>query len=498
MAAELERSAGRAQARSGLAAAAEFLQQAAELTPEPARRGVRALAAAQAKLEVGCADAAYKLLATASAGPLDPLQEAQLGRLRARLTFFSWTRGSDAPALLLDAARKLAPLDARLARETYLEATEAAIFASRLGSSPGLPEAAAAARNAPPAPQPPRAIDILLDGLAARYTDGYSASVAMLRNVLRAFEQHHAPPGQEHMIWYWIRVECLLTTEPIAPELWDDRAWHELATRAVSVARDAGAVTALPVALSAKACADLHAGEFGDAAALVEEARAISEAMGSAAIPYAHLLLAALRGQEETALDLIEASVKDATARGEGRAIGAAEYATAVLYNGLGRYETALAAAQRACQYDDLEYFSWSLTELIEAAARAGDLEAGAQALSMLAERTRASGTDWALGIEARSRALLSNGLAADDLYWEAIQRLGRTRITIQLARAYLVHGQWLRRENRRQDARAALRQAHQMFSRALARMGLPDALAASCWPRGRPCASAWRITEAT
>jgi DNA-binding CsgD family transcriptional regulator len=466
VAAELERSAGRAQARGGLAAAAEFLRLATGLTPEPALRSVRALAAAQAKFSAGSADGAYALLATAAAGPLDNLQQARLERLRARLAF-SWTRGSDAPALLLDVARRLAPLDSRQSRETYLEATEAAIFAGRLGSSGGVSEVAAAARNAPPAPHPPRAIDILLDGLTARLTGGYSAGLGPLTYAVQALTRLEAPPAEDDMLWYLLWVECTLTPEPIAPEVWDDRAWDELGTRAVDVAREAGAVTALPVALSSKACSDLHAGDFHDAAGLKDEGQAISEAMGSAAIIYTDLVLAGWRGDEGRAVDLIEATVKDAIARGEGRAIGVAEYATALLYNGLGRYDTALAAARRACQYDDLGFFGWSLTELIEAAARSGDQEAGAQALGTLAERTRAAGTDWALGTEARSRALLSDCPAADDLYREAIQRLGRTRLTIQLARSYLVYGEWLRRENRRQEARDALHQAHEMFSRA-------------------------------
>jgi DNA-binding CsgD family transcriptional regulator len=465
VAAELERSAGRAQARGGIAAAAEFLRLATELTPEPARRSVRALAAAQAKFSAGSADAAYALLVTAAAGPLDELQQARLERLRARLDF-TWNRGSDAPALLLHAARRLAPLDARQARETYLEATEAAIFAGRLGRSGRPSEVAAAARNAPPAPHPPRAIDILLDGLTARLTGGYSAGLAPLRNAVRALTRLRVSPAEDDMLWYLLWVECLLTPEPIAPEVWDDRAWDELATRAVEVARDAGAVTALPVALSAKACSDMHAGEFADAAALIDEGRAISEAMGSAVITYTDLVLAAWHGEEAPALDLIEAAMKDAIARGEGRCLSVAEYATAVLYNGLGRYEAALTAAQRACRYDDLGFFNWSLTELIEAAARSGDQEAGARALETLAERTQAAGTDWALGVEAFSRALLSDGKAADDLYREAIERLARTRVVIQLARAYLLHGEWLRRENRRQEARDALHQAHEIFSR--------------------------------
>jgi DNA-binding CsgD family transcriptional regulator len=465
IAAELERSAGRAQARGGLAAAAEFLRLATELTPEPALRSIRALAAAQAKFSAGAADAAYALLVTAAAGPLDELQQARLERLRARLAF-TWTRGSDAPALLLHAAHRLAPLDARQARETYLEAIEAAIIAGRLGGNGGLSEVAAAAQNAPPAPHPARAMDILLDGLTARLTGGYSAGLAPLRRAVQALTRLQDQPAGDDMLWYLLWVECSLTPEPIAPEVWDDRAWAELATRAVEVTRDAGAVTALPVALSSKACSDLHAGDVSDAEALTEEGRAISEAMGSAVITYTDLVLAAWHGEEAPALDLIEAGIKDAIARGEGRCIGAAEFATALLYNGLGRYETALAAAQRACQYDDLGFFSWSLTELIEAAARSGDEEAGARALETLARRTQAAGTDWALGVEAFSRALLSDGKAADDLYREAIQRLARTRVAVQLARAYLLYGEWLRRENRRQEAREPLHQAYEIFSR--------------------------------
>jgi DNA-binding CsgD family transcriptional regulator len=299
-----------------------------------------------------------------------------------------------------------------------------------------------------------------------RFTDGYSAGLAPLRNAVQALERE-TQPAQEDMLWYWLWVECSLTPEPIAPEVWDDRAWHELAARAVGVARDAGAVAALPIALASKACADLHAAKLSDAAVLIDEGRAISEAMGSAVLAYTDLVLAGWRGDETEALDLIEASMKDAIARGEGRAIGVAEFATALLYNGLGGYEPALAAARRACQYDDIGFFGLSLTELVEAAARGGDPEAGADALAMLTERTQASGTDWALGIEARSRALLSVGQAADDLHREAIQRLGRTRVVLHLARAQLVYGEWLRRENRRQDAREALRPAYETFSRA-------------------------------
>jgi len=464
VAAELERSAGRAQARGGAPAAAAFLQRATELTPDPARRAVRALAAAQAKFDAGAADEAYRLLATAEAGSLGDLQHAWLERLRARLGF-SLVRGSDAPPLLLSAARRLAPLDAVLARDTYLEAAGAAIFAGRLGGSAGVREAAEAARTAPPAPQPPRSVDLLLDGVATRFTDGYPASVGPLRRALYTFGREQAL-GEEDMPWRWLWLECPVTPEPLASELWDDEAWHSLATRAVTLAREAGALAVLPLALSYRACVHVHAGEFAAASALIEEAKAISEATGSAPLRYTSMVLLAWRGHEAHALDAIETDTEDAAARGEGRALGLAEYATAVLYNGLGRYDAAMAAAQRACQYEDLGFFGWALTELIEAAARSGRAGTAAGALEALAERTGASGSEWALGLEARSRALLNDGQVAGALYQEAIGRLGRSRIVVHLARARLLYGEWLRRANRRQDSREELRAAYEMFSR--------------------------------
>jgi DNA-binding CsgD family transcriptional regulator len=251
---------------------------------------------------------------------------------------------------------------------------------------------------------------------------------------------------------------------PVAPDLWDDETWHRLTTRAVTLARDSGALTALPIALTYRASVHVHAGEFAAAAALIEEAEAISEATGNAPLAYTSLLLAAWRGNETEASQRIEADVRDARARGEGRAIGLAEYATAVLYNGLGRYGDALGAAQRACGHDDLGLFGWALVEQVEAAARSGNRDAAKTALKQLEERTRVAGTDWALGIEARSRALLSDGEAADALYREAIDCLTHTRIAVHVARARLLYGEWLRRQGRRLDAREQLRAAYQAF----------------------------------
>ncbi len=456
VAAELERSADRARARGGLAAAAAFLERSAALTPDPSLRARRELTAAQAKHEAGAPTAALKLLAAADEGPLDELQRARLERLRAQLAF-ALRRGSDAPPLLLAAAKRLEPLDAGLARETFLEALAAAIFAGRLGSGRGVLEVAEAARAAPPAPQPARTIDLLLDGLASRFTDGYAAGVLPLRQALDAVSRDEGH-SEDDIHWLWLACR-------IAPDLWEDETWHELATRQLQLARDAGALSVLPLAATYRAGVHVHAGEFAAAAALIEEADAITEATGNAPLGYTSLVLAAWRGREAEALELIEASREDAAGRGEGRAITLAEYATAVLYNGLGRYREALAAAQRASEHDDLGLFGWALIELVEAAARDREPQLAADALELLSERTGLTGTDWALGIEARSRALLDEGQGAEDLYLEATERLGRCRIKVHLARAHLLYGEWLRRQNRRIDARESLRSAHELFS---------------------------------
>jgi DNA-binding CsgD family transcriptional regulator len=459
---ELIHAAARAQARGGVAAAAAFLARAAELTPDPALRAARALEAAQAKFDAAAPDVALELLAAAEITPLDELQRARLERLRAQITF-ARTRGSDAAPLLLDAARHLEPLDAGLARETYLEALRAEIFAGRLSNGRGVRYAAETARAAPSRPGPPRAIDLLLDGLVTRFTDGYAAGVEPLRRALDAFSREDGP-SEDDMRWLWLA--CPVAPEPVAPDLWEDESWDALAGRAVTLARDSGALRALPIALTYRAVVHLHAGEFGAAEALIAESDAIAEATGSTPLAYTSLALTAWRGHDEVrALETIETDVKAATARGEGRAIGMAEYARAVLYNGLGHYKDALAAAQRACDHDDLGLFAWGLIELVEAAARSGRHDLAAAAVEHLRERTRAAGTDWALGIEARSQALVSEGDDADALYGEAIERLARSRIVIHLARAHLVYGEWLRREHRRLDARTQLRTAHDMLA---------------------------------
>ena len=463
VAGELERSTARAQGRGGVAAAAAFLQRSAELTPDPARRAARALAAARAKFMAAAPDAAHELLAMAELGGLDDLQRADLARLRAQMAFAD-RRGGDSSRLLLDAARKLEPLDSGLARETYLEALGAAIFAGRLGRALSARVAAEAARAALSAPQPPRTVDLLLGAVATRLAEGYAAGVMSLRQAMDALQRHDGRGEADIMGWLWLG--CPAVPELMALELWDDAAWHELAARAVRVAREAGVLAVFPFALTWRASVHVLAGEFGAAAGLIEEADAITAATGSAPLTYPALMLAAWRGEETQALELINAGVKDAIARGEGRALGLAGYATAVLYNGLGGYDAALAGARLACEHEDLGFFGWSLAELVEAGARNGATGEASAALRQLSERTRAAGSQWALGVEARSRALLSDGPAADALYREAIDRLGRSRIAVDLARAHLVYGEWLRREQRRAEAREHLRAAHDVFGR--------------------------------
>ena len=455
VAAELERSAGRAQSRGGVAAAAAFLERATDLTPDAERRGTRALAAAQAKFDAAAHDSALELLAIAELCPLDELQRAQVERLRGMITF-ALVRDSEAAPLLEHAAVRLEPLDPALARETRLEALGAAVFAGRLEGGKVVPEIAAAARAAPPGPEPPRAIDLLLDGLAIRYTDGYPAAVRPLGRALDALLREE--PGEEGLRWLWL-------ASPVAYEVWDDEAVHQLTTRAVRFARDAGALRLLPTVLVLRAVLHVYAGELAAATSLIAEADAINEATGTGALVYTGLALAAWRGQEGPALELIDGRIRHATATGAGRAIIVAEQARAVLYNGLGRYDAAFAAARRACEHEDLGMYAWGLMELVEAAARSGNLDAAADAMRRLEERTRAGGTDWALGIEARSRALLTDGDAAEALYREALERLAGSRIAVHHARARLVYGEWLRRRGRRVDAREQLRAAHEALA---------------------------------
>jgi DNA-binding CsgD family transcriptional regulator len=459
VASELERSAGRARARGGVSAAAAFLERATALTPDPVVRGARALAAAQAKFEAAAPEVAAELLEVAELSPLDGLQQARLARLRAEMVF-AFRRGRDAPPLLLDAARRLEALDPALARETYLEALGAAMYAGCYADS-GVRQAAEAARAASRAPQVPRSIDLMLDGMATRFTGGPAVGAQPLREAVGAF-RNEALDGHE-AVMRWLLLSPVVQSMAIF-ELWDDDTFHALATRAVLMARETGALTMLPVALPYLAGVHLFGGDFAAASALIQEADAITTATGNAPNVYNRGLIGAWRGVEAEAMELLDAGLRDATARGEGRVLALAGYSRAVLYNGLGRYEAAREAAERGADDDDQAYVGWSLAELVEAATRSGRPQAAAAALQRLQERACAADTDWALGVLSRSRALTSQDDAADELYREAIERLERTRIRIDLARARLLYGEWLRRQHRRVEAREQLRPAYETF----------------------------------
>jgi len=457
VASELERSAGRAQARGGVAAAAAFLQRAVALTADSTRRADRALAAAEASLQAGLFDVARRLLATAEVGPVDELQRARLDLLRAEAAY-SESRGSEAPALLLRAAKTLDPLDPKLARETYLDAWSAALFAGRLASTGSLHHVSreALARPRPAGPQRPS--DLLLHGFSLAFTDGRSAAAPVLERAATGFAGEHVTV-EEVLRWGWLATAA-------AVMVWDYETCVAVASRGVLLARESGALAVLAVSVNVLAQTMALGGESRSAASLIAEADSVTEATGTQVAPYGALVLAGLQGREAEAAALIDATIHDATAGGQGTAVQYAHWARSVLLNGLGRYQEALAAAQDASD-DTPELFVsvWALSELIEAATRSEDTARARRALERLAEATSAAETDWGLGIAARSRALLSEGETAERLYQEAIERLGRTRLRPELARAHLLYGEWLRRENRRVDARAQLRAAHDQFT---------------------------------
>jgi DNA-binding CsgD family transcriptional regulator len=456
VAAELEGSAGRAQARGGLAAAAAFLERSAALTLDSERRAERALAAAQASYQAGTFEGALALLAAAEAGPPDQSRRARADLLRGQITFASG-HGSDAPPLLLKAARQFEPLDSRLARETYLDALAAATFAGRLALGGGMREAAEAALAAPSPPGPARAPDLLLDGLALLICEGFPASAPVLRRAVSAFRRADLS-GEEGLRWLWLACRAAQTVG-------DHASWEVLSDRQLTLARDAGALIALPMAFNVRSGAQAFAGQFTEAASMVTQAESATEATGSSIAPYGALTLAVLRGQEAHAAHLIQTATDDAERRGEGAALAFAQWAEAVLCNSLGRYEQALAAAQRASEDSPaVRFANWALVELIEAAVRSGAPERAAGALRRLSGIARACDTDWMVGAEARSRALVSEGETAEELYHEAIDRFGRTRLCVELGRSHLVCGEWLRRQRRRRDARDQLGSAYEIF----------------------------------
>jgi DNA-binding CsgD family transcriptional regulator len=457
VAAELERSAGRAQSRGGLAAAAAFLQRSVALSSDPGKRTERALGAAQAGLSAGTYRPALAMLAVAEAGRLDELQRGRLELLHG-MAAYARRRGSDAPPLLLRAATTLEPLDPKLARETYLDAWAAALFAGRLASAGSLHEVSEQARLAPPASDPPRPSDLLLDGFALLLTDGRAAAAPLLQRAATGFAGKDAAVD-EVLRWGWLATVGAVV-------VWDYDSCLAIASRAVELARESGALTVLAVALNILTEAVAMGGDYGKAEQLISEADVVREATGTQVLEYGALFLRAYQGRETDVSRLSQATVREATSTGQGTAIEFADLARAVIFNGLGRYEEAMAPAQDSADATpELVVAGWALPELIEAAARSGDPQRAHSALERLTERNRVTSTDWGLGIEARSRALLAEGEAAEALYREAIDRLGRTKLRPELGRAHLLYGEWLRRENRRRDARNQLRAAHDLVA---------------------------------
>jgi len=460
VAAELERSADRAQARGGLAAAAAFLERAAILTPQPSDRARRMLAAATAKHDAGALDESTTLLNAIDTSPLDRREAAEFLHLRGQIALDE-RRGTEAVRLLVEAATGLAEVDPERARETHLEALLAAMWAGDLEIRGGLRGAGEAARAAPPGPQPSRAVDVLVDAFALRLTEGFVASAPALTRALKLLLAMNVGSDESRRGLWLVGARA---SGLVAMEVWDFESWHALASGQVQVARDLGALVHLQFALTFLVVPLILRGELTAAARLVEEDRMIAEATGNPPVAHTAMLIAAWRGQEAPAGQLIESIVLEATALGLGRLVNSGDYASAVLHNGLGRHDVARDAARRAFEHDAVGHGSLVVSELAEAAARTGDTELVEAALQWLCERTRVTPSDWAAGIEARIRALLSAGDDAERFYRESIERLSRTPLRAEVARTRLLYGEWLRRERRRVDAREQLRAAHQML----------------------------------
>ncbi|MFI5610354.1 ATP-binding protein [Amycolatopsis sp. NPDC051903] len=461
VAAALECSAARARMRGGFAAASAFLRRATTLTHEPSLRVARALAAAEMHLKAGALDPIPDLVAMAEAGPLSEFQRAQIDLIRAQLGFLT-NRGSDSPPLLLKAARRLAPIDAALSRETYLDAVAAATYfdAGSAASNSTRPVAHlwSIARAAAAAPQAVemRASDLLLAGTVAALTDGYAAGLPMLRRGLAEYGTGLTAGRELQRLWF---------TSTTAMRIWDDERWDALSSRHVQLARDLGSLSELPRALDIRTLQCVFSGDLTEAARLTHEARAIEDVTGTVLAPYGVLGVAAFRGDAAAEKHLRQTTMPGGSRAGDAVESTAAEWARAVLCNGLGRYRDALDAARRAVSFDAGPVsLLWPHVELVEAAVRGGELETAQDAYRRLAETTSAVGSDWALGIQFRSAALLTGGGEAEELYRTSISHLSRTNLRVDLARAYLVFGEWLRREQRLNEAREPLDTAYQML----------------------------------
>jgi DNA-binding CsgD family transcriptional regulator/tetratricopeptide (TPR) repeat protein len=450
VAAELERSAERAQARGGLAATAAFLQRAVAITTDAARRADRAVAAARASLHAADLDAARRYAEIAGREAQDEFQAAQALLIRSQIAFASGLNNEALP-LLLEAARRLEPFDMSFARETYLVAWgSAALIAADRES---LEEISQAVVALPPVTGEPRPLDRVLDGCARLVTDGRAVAIPLLQEAAKTIAEL---PTRDVLTWGW-------QASGVSAAIWDEEFMRSMYTREVELVRAAGALTELPMHLTSLGVAVIWTGDFAAADAIVDEGDLTAAATGTPLAPIAKLMLSALRGREAEAVPLITTSM---TAAGEARqlmGVTCANWAAAILYNGLGRYRLAVEAAQVCTQIGELWVSVWVLPELVEAAVRTGDEETARAALERLEDATVPCGTDWALGILARSRALVADDESAEALFDEAVERLGRTRLRPELARAHLLQGEWLRRSGRSEEARGHLRAAYEL-----------------------------------
>jgi DNA-binding CsgD family transcriptional regulator len=458
VAAELEQSADRAKARGGLLAAAALLERAALLTPDGEQRANRTLAAAKAKRDAGALDAALRLLSAVESGSPSELRSALAEQLRGKIAF-DQRRGAAAAELLMRAALRLEALDARLARDTYLEALAAAVWASGADGRELIRKVAEAAQAAPAAEDGPRTSDLLLDALASRVTEGYETAAPTLTKALAAVrKQDIGASDVEGLLWLaGNRVAGIIATET-----WDYETGRALAERQVMLARDSGALVQLQFALNFLANNVVLTGDMSAAVALVEEEQLLSAVTRVPPVGYSCLLLDAFRGDTPRAIPMIAATIETATKDGQGRIIAFAHYIGAVLYNGLGRHADALNCARQVVEWDALGYRTLVAAELAEAASREGDTALLSETTAWVRSRAAATPTEWALGISARVQALDANAAdTADSLYRESIEHLAKTPLRVELARSHLLYGEWLRRRGRRGDARDQLSIAH-------------------------------------
>ena len=452
VAANLERCAARARSRGGAAAAAAFLARAASLTPKAADRVGRLLAAAEATYDAGAAGGALRLLDEARDEDLSPLERALVGRLRARASY-ALHRDSSSTRLLLAAAERLDAHDTMLARDTYIEALAAAQYGGRLGDAETLAEVAETILDATDGDDSDRARDLLLRGQALLAAKGQEAAIPTLRRALRAFLDDPLDALELHWMWFASRA---------AQDLWDAEALQVLATRQVELARAAGVMSVLPIALSLQMVAQTLAGDLDAAKASCDEIDALRAVMGHPVPPFGRMFLAAYRGDVDETTTFARQIRVDGEARGEGYAVSAANFAEAIVYNGAGRYREAVAAARRELPFThELNHAMRSLLELVEAAARTGERALAEEALHRLASVTSHLESDYALGVLAMARAQLADGEVAEAWYTEALERFERQHIPIMIGRTHLLYGEMLRRQHRRLDARPHLRAAH-------------------------------------